>query len=214
MTAVIAISFLACAEVDEPKQQQEQNPAQQLVGDADAGGSEVKESKANDSVDAGAVENPPVEADAGTSPVVVNEICARGLDFLELANATDQAVDLSGFGVADSEDDGGVKTEDALRFPAGTTVNAGAQVLIMLGRVDAGVTTDCADAGGTCFTARWKVSNSRGEAVHILSPQNERLHSVNYPANGAPAGMSFGRIPDKTGPFQVTNRTPGAANQP
>ena len=85
----------------------------------------------------------------------------------------------------------------------------------MLGRADAGSTTDCADAGvASCFAATFSVSNSNGETVWLLDPSDAvQVHSA-YPANGHASGRSYGRLPDGTGAFVDTARSPGIPNSP
>jgi hypothetical protein len=85
-------------------------------------------------------------------------------------------------------------------------------VLVVLGAADAGATTECLDAGGSCFAATFKVSNSRGETVWLLDPGGTVEQQQNYPMNAVPSGFSYGRFPDGTGAFGQTTPTPGAAN--
>lgn len=159
----------------------------------------------------------PTDRAVGTGRVVINEIRGRGDNWVELHNVGDGAYDLSGFRVADSDADGGApRTDEALRFPAGTTLGAG-EYLFLLGNVaDAGVarTAACADAGvATCFHMSWSISNSRGETVWLLDPGGATIASQNYPMDAVPSGQTYGRLPNGTGPFTATRPTPGAANQ-
>lgn len=159
----------------------------------------------------------PTDRPAGAGRVVINEIRGRGDNWVELHNVGDGAYDLSGFRVADSDADGGApRTDEALRFPAGTTLGAG-EYLFLLGNVaDAGVgrTSACADAGvATCFQMHWSISNSRGETVWLLDPGGATIASQHYPMDAVPSGQTYGRLPNGTGPFTATRPTPGAANQ-
>lgn len=147
---------------------------------------------------------------------VVNEICSRGgNEYIELYNAGAAAKDLSGYGVCDTQSDGGPYASRALVFPAGTTVPSHGFVLVLLGRTDAGSTTDCIDGGVTsCFETTWSISNGNGETAWLLDGTGAVESSTVYPANGHASGRSYGRIPDGTGAFADTARTPGAPNAP
>ncbi|WP_437736052.1 lamin tail domain-containing protein [Sorangium sp. So ce1335] len=151
-----------------------------------------------------------------TTTVVVNEISARGGDWIELGNPGEAAADLGGFGLCDADDIGQCNTADALRFPEGTQLAPG-EYLLVLGdqAVEAGPgphTTCLADGPSTCFYATWKVSASRGETVFLVSPDNQVLAELAYPIEAAADGQTWGRLPDLTGEGAVTAPTPGAAN--
>ena len=76
---------------------------------------------------------------AAAGNVVINEICARGCDYVELFNAGAGTADLSSWALADSDPDGGaIKLSEAVRFTAGTTLTPG-QYLLVLTKV----TDDC-----------------------------------------------------------------------
>lgn len=157
-------------------------------------------------------------SDGGTA-AVINEICARGgNEYVELYNPGATAKDLSGYGFCDSDPDGGGPyLSRALRFPSGASLASHGFLLIALGRADAGAgpTTNCLDAGATtCFEASFNISNSLGETAWVLDEQSAVHAYTFYPANGHDAGSSYGRLPDGTGAFQQTSRTPGVANAP
>jgi hypothetical protein len=146
--------------------------------------------------------------------VVLNEICARGSDFLELYNTGSTAADVTGYAVAGSlSDGGGVAMNSALTFPSGTSIAPSGYLLVVLGQADAGYSNDCLDGGpSTCFSASFKVSNSRGEVVWLLGPGGSVEQQQQYPMNAVPSGYSYGRFPDGTGSFGQTTPTPGRAN--
>ncbi|MBL8955553.1 MAG: lamin tail domain-containing protein [Myxococcaceae bacterium] len=148
--------------------------------------------------------------------MVFNEICSRsGDEYLELYNAGAAARDLTGYGVTDSLPDGGPYASRAVIFPATTTLAPGGFLLVMLGRATAGPTTGCGDAGATsCFGTTFNVSNMNGETVWLLDPTGAVDVSTAYPINGHASGRSYGRVPDGTGPFMDTRRTPGVMNAP
>jgi hypothetical protein len=151
-----------------------------------------------------------------TGSPVLNEMVARGgNEYVEIYNPGAQSFDLSGYAVTDSHADGGLDMGDALHFPSGTSLPSHGFLLLMLGRADAGAgaTTNCA-GGSSCWQAAWSISNSKGETVWILDPQSQVFDQVHYPIDGADAGRSYGRLPDGTGAFQETSKTPGAPNMP
>jgi hypothetical protein len=157
-------------------------------------------------------------ADAAALPLVVNEIRSKGKEFVELYNPTSAAIDLSGTKVADATDpDGCPKVADALVFPANTSLPSGGYLVVFTGQTDAGngVQTACFDAGvANCFYANYKISNTTGETLFVLTSADAVVTSGYYPPGAADSGQSWGRLPNGTGSFTVNTPTPGAANQP
>ena len=154
-----------------------------------------------------------------TTTVVVNEISAKGADWIELGNAGTGPADLSGLGLCDSDENGACNTADALRFPEGTQLAPGAYLLILGDQVPEdgpGPHTACLTDGGpsSCFYATWKVSASRGETVYLISESDKVLAKLEYPIEAAADGQTWGRLPDLTGEGAATAPTPGAANTP
>lgn len=150
--------------------------------------------------------------------VVINEIQAQNEDYVELVNIGSAAFDLSGYGVADSLSTGGPKLDAAARFPAGTTLGAGDRLLLVAEQdpvASVGPHDICLTTGGpsSCYYATWGISAANGEKLYLLGPDDAVAGEAAYPMNGAPAGSSWGRLPDGTGDFQVTALTPGAVNQ-
>lgn len=153
----------------------------------------------------------------GTGDLVVNEIDAN-LDWVELYNKGDGAFDLGGLSLADSDGAGGPKLDEAIIFPAGTTIAAGASLFI-LGKQDAVVSpgeqepqTECAPGTSPCFYAPFGLSDGDGDEIFLLD--GERLVSSSaYPPAAAADGETWCRVPDGTGEFQVCTPTPGAANE-
>lgn len=158
--------------------------------------------------------------DAGTDAgsvdlggVVVNEVALNGGDFFELYNAGSTSVDLSGFKVADLNDStGGPKLLDALTLPSGTTLAPGAFLLFLEGTVG-GKTTSCGDAGvASCFLVTFGLSYGSGDALFILDSTNTIRLRTDVAAGVHATGKSWGRLPDGTGAFTETERTPGQPN--
>lgn len=156
----------------------------------------------------------------GSAPtgVVINEISAKGEDWIELANAGATSADLGGKGLCDSDDSGACNFVGVIRFPAGTTLAPGEHLLIVGNKeADAGVGpfTDCLATGGpaTCFYVTWKVSASKGEKVHYIGTDDLPIDEVLYPMNAVLDGQTWGRVPDLTGNFAANKPTPGASNE-
>lgn len=151
-----------------------------------------------------------------TTTVVVNEISARDGDWIELGNPGPETADISGYGLCDSDSNGVCSTAEALRFPDGTQIEPGGYLIVLgdqLAEAGPGPHTACLPEGpSTCYYATWKVSATRGETVFLISQSNEVLARMDYPAEAAPDGQSWGRIPDLTGTPTATVPTPGAAN--
>lgn len=147
--------------------------------------------------------------DPKNTPLVVNELLAKGSEFFELYNTSSTAIDLSGLSVADTDDDGGCpKTSAALTFPQGTSIAGGAYIVVNTGQAMAG---QC-DAG--CFNATYKISNGTGETIFVLGTGGDITTTGTYPPNAAPAGKSWARLPNGTGDFAAGTPSPGAANIP
>jgi hypothetical protein len=152
--------------------------------------------------------------------VVINEICAKGDDWVELLNPTDSEVDLGGFGLCDDVDPSAGSECDlatALRFASGTKLAAGAYLLIVGDQdVSAGVGpySTCLAGGGpsVCYYVSWKVSASNGETLHLVDADDQVVDEARYPADAVPSGETWGRLPDGKGGFSANAPTPGAAN--
>jgi hypothetical protein len=158
---------------------------------------------------------------APPSHAVINEISAKGGDWVEILNPGGAPLDLSGFGLCDDVDPAAGSECDkatAARFPKGTTLPPGGYLLVV-GNQPAGdgvgPHVDCLADGGptTCFYATWKVSSSSGETVHLVDADDAPIDEVHYPADAVPSGETWGRLPDGTGIFAANLPTPGAPNQ-
>jgi hypothetical protein len=154
--------------------------------------------------------------DASALAVVVNEIRAKGAEFVELYNPTSNAIDLSGVKVADTIADSGCpKISEALVFPNGTSLPSGQYVVVRTSSGDAGGPfADCIDAGIPCWQATWGISNSQGESVFILTGGDVIATTGYYPPLAVDSGLSWGRLPNGTGSFAANTPTPGGPNQP
>lgn len=163
-------------------------------------------------------------AAAPTSPsttVAFNEISAAGDEWLELYNTGSSDFDLGNYAIADTDKTTGEpRTTKAMRFPSGTKLPKGGFVLVLLGKSNSTPGPYSADAclpgvAVGCFYALFSVSQTRGEALHLLAPDNTSVLNVIYPANldfEAGAELSACRVPDGTGDFTTCAQTPGANN--
>lgn len=156
---------------------------------------------------------PDTPFDAAGLNVVVNEVKASGSgsDYAEIFNAGATTVDLSGWGLTGTEDSG--LFSPPIRFSAGEKLAPGEHLLVLAGMVPApaGPQTVC---GGParCYYASWGISQSRGETLRLLYPDDTIANEVKYPMNGHADGQTWGRLPDGASVFSVMKPTPGAAN--
>ncbi len=162
--------------------------------------------------DTAKTDSAPLDADAGESKVVINEVRASGGgDYLELFNAGTAEADLGGFGVTGTEDSGAFSTP--IRFSAGEKLAPGGHLLILAGMTVApsGPQTAC---GGPprCYFAPWGISQSRGETLRLVRIDDSVVNEVAYPIDGHADGQSWGRLPDGSSTFSVMKPTPSAAN--
>jgi hypothetical protein len=138
--------------------------------------------------------------------LVINEMAGTGADFVEILNTGTGEANLSGYGVTDSDSGGNPRPTRAARFPMGTVLRPGGYALVYLESNCPGTVTV------PCVRAEVGIGHTSGDRVHVLSPTDQSVVSERYPATAAPSGRSYGRIPNGTGAFQVTLRTPGAVN--
>jgi hypothetical protein len=153
--------------------------------------------------------------------VVFNEINAVGDEWLELYNGGDAEADLSSYAVADTDKTtGAARLSKAMRFPAGTKIAKGGFELVLLNKSNSTPGPYAADAclpgvSQGCFYALFSLSESRGEAVHLLASDDSEVSSSIYPVDlafEAGAGLTACRVPDGTGGLTTCAATPGASN--
>lgn len=157
-----------------------------------------------------------------SSTIAFNEISAAGDEWLELYNTGSSDFDLGNYAIADTDKTTGApRTNKAMRFPVGTKLPKGGFVLVLLGKSNSTPGPYSAElclpgVAVGCFYALFSVSQTRGEAVHLLAPDNTSVANVIYPADldfEAGADLSACRVPDGTGEFTSCTQTPGAANR-
>ena len=153
--------------------------------------------------------------------IAVNEMSGAGVEWLELYNSGNGALDLSSYAVADTDKTtGAARVSKAMRFPVGTKIPKGGFLLVLLNKSNSTPGPYAADAclpgvALGCFYALFSISEARGEAVHLLAPDNSEVSSTVYPADlafDAGAGLTACRIPDGTGDLTTCTPTPGTAN--
>lgn len=127
-------------------------------------------------------------ASAADADVRINEFSSNSPDFVELINTGSGAVDLSGWVLKDNTEN------NSLTFASGTTL-AGGQIRGLSGEA-----------------VEFVFGLGNGDAVRLFNAGGTLIDSFAYPAH-PPAGKSYGRCPDGTGPFVITDSaTKGAAN--
>lgn len=147
--------------------------------------------------------------------LVINELSASGDDWIELFNGGADTLDLGGLAIADADDAGKPKADDAVTIPAGTTLASGAYLFILADQ-DASLPDlqDVCDPGpAPCLHAGFGISGG-GDTLFVLDTDGGVLASVVYPADATVDGESWARLPNGTGEFGVASPTPGAVNAP
>ncbi|MBE0678749.1 MAG: lamin tail domain-containing protein [Bacteroidales bacterium] len=139
----------------------------------------------------------------GAPSIVINEIFSRGvdpeLDWIEVYNNSDVAVNISGYKIYDSGGQSGSKAK--MEFPAGTILPARGFYAIVV------------DDAATAFPAGSNFGlSSGGEEVWLESSSGFVIDDVTFPAM-TDATYSYGRKPDgSTNWFIFTARTKGTSN--
>lgn len=129
--------------------------------------------------------------------VVVNEVVAAaadgGPDWIELYNGGAAAADIGGWVLRDDDD------THAWTVPDGTTVPAGG--FLVLSETDG--------AGGAGF----EFGLGAADRVRLFDPAGALVDETAWTELAAPAGQSWGRWPDGSGPFATLEApTPGQPN--
>lgn len=143
---------------------------------------------------------------AADHSVYINEICTQNKacladsygvysDWIELYNAGNSPVDLSGYGLSD-------KAEEPLRwvFPSGTTIAAGERKIVFA--------SNQASNGNELHTGFGLSKN--GETLVLSNPQGNILQQVEVPTLAEDS--TYGRTPDGSAVFEVMQATPGKPN--
>lgn len=214
-------AFVACSSSSDPPPASTSDAGSSGEAGASSSSSSSSSSSGSSGKDAG---DPPLSPDG----VQINEIAAKGEEWVELFNGTTDTKDLSGWTVADEDKDGGPKLAESVKLPPGTTLGPSTYVVVVGGAKadDAGVVvTDAGDggdaglppcpgpAGTRCFYASFGVSAKNGEHIYLLRPDQTLSAEAVLPANAVnAAGETWSRIPNGTGKFALGVATPAAAN--
>ena len=206
----LAAIFAACAEARTP------GPYEGGSGGGGTGGQTTTASSGGGGA-GGQPTTTTTVAGGAALPLVINEISATDVEFVEIVNPSSKPVDLGGLALADTDTvDGGPKIADAARFPKDTTIQPGEHLVILCGQSagdGVGPHDKCGSGGpDTCFYATWGVSAKNGEKVFLLSADDAVIMDADYPPDAAATGDTWGRFPDVTGDFAETASTPGTAN--
>jgi len=150
----------------------------------------------------------------GSSDIVVNEISGSD-DWIELYNRGTAPFDLGGLTLADQETPGVPKADEAIIFPAGTTVAPGGYLFILAKQDTAPAgevqpQTTCAPGPSPCFYAPFGISATDGDAIFVLDGST-LVASAEFPAAAVPDTQSYCRLPDG-GALSACTPTPGATN--
>jgi hypothetical protein len=145
--------------------------------------------------------------------LVINEISADGDDWIEILNAGSAEIDLTGLRIADAEEPGVPKVDEAVAIPDGTTLPAGAYLFVLADQDPAaeGLQDVCAPGPAPCLQAGWGLSKD-GDEVFLLGEGDAIVATAAFVAGSAPEGQAWGRLPDGTGDFAATAPTPGGPN--
>lgn len=137
------------------------------------------------------------DAGGGAGRLVVNEVVATALDggpdWVELFNGGDAAVDISGWALRDEDD------AHEYFFPDGSSLPPGGYLVVEAAVVE----------GGEGFP----FGLGGADAVRLFDTEGVLVDQTAWVEGAAPAGRSWGRYPNGTGPFATLSApTQGALN--
>ena len=148
----------------------------------------------------------PVSQVSAASSVTINEVCPKNstyaapdggmYDWIELYNSSNNAVDISGWGISDKED-----TPYRFTFPSGTSIQAGERKIVF-----------CDGTAGETNSAiaPFGLSTS-GETLTLTDASGNIASQVTF--EDMAKDTSYGQYPDGSGEFYVLGTTPGATNR-
>ena len=138
------------------------------------------------------------EVMASNSETVTLVSSAGFTDWVEIYNATDHVVDLSGCGLSDN-----LSRARKWQFTQGTYINPGEYKIVYL---DGDVSKDT----GTAPHASFKLAKSGGEVLCLSDPTGRIYDKIVLPE--IPTDISYGRTTGLAGFFYYDTPTPGAQN--
>lgn len=145
-------------------------------------------------------------ADSAYAGLVINEVCSTNKnslkaadgtspDWIEIFNAGDREIDLSGVGVSD-----GNKNRFKFTFPSGTSIPSGAYIILFCDDIDS-VTGE--------LHAAFKIS-AAGETIYLTAPDGSDIDTVALPE--LDSDITYGRYANGSSDFALLNPTPGQSN--
>ena len=140
------------------------------------------------------VDGPVVQPVPEPSGLVINEVAAKGdpLDWVELHNASDAPIDLSGYLLADDLED----PDKRVAFPSDTMLEPGAYLQVQLDK-----------DGWPGFAL------GSDEEVAIWTADGQLVDQADWEEGQSGEDASFARVPDANGGFRtVANPSPGEPN--
>lgn len=139
---------------------------------------------------------------SAASGVCISEIMAspteQNYDWVEIYNASAQAVDLSNYGLSDDPD-----KPRRWQFPQGTTIQPGEYMGIFLSGTESGTLNGY-------LNADFALSAEGGYTVTLSDPSGRIFDAVYVPKQYG--GISYGRVSGQSGFFFFESGTPGSAN--
>lgn len=121
-------------------------------------------------------------------------------DYVEIFNASENVVDLSGWGLSDN-----VNWPRKWQFPQGASIWPGEYKVILLDK------SESAGTDASSLHASFSLSRAGGEMMTLSDPEGNVLDRVYVPV--MPSDISYGRTWGASGFFYYAEPTPGAQNQ-
>lgn len=144
---------------------------------------------------------------AESSGIVINEICAKNTsfaaadgnfyDWIELYNSTADTINISGYGLSDSQ-----KNPYKFTFPDNTVINGGERLIIFCDSKVTGLNGQ--------FVAPMGLSTN-GETITLTNKDGVTVDTVTFGV--MEADVTYGRVPDGSDEFAFMNMTPDAPNE-
>lgn len=151
----------------------------------------------------------PEQTEPSAKPsLVLNEINSSPDDWIELMNTGAETLDISGFELRDNSDD------HRWRFPDGSTIAAGK--LMVVDAKSNGLVYDDQTKSFADGTFEEAIGIGSGDSIRLYDKGGKLLDEYSWTEHasydGDPAKASYGRYPDGTGEFRLTQETKGTAN--
>ena len=149
---------------------------------------------------------PQLSLKADYSKIMINEVCAKNTtissndgkfyDYIELYNPTGNDVDISGYGLSDTED-----KPFKFQFPGGSVLKAGSRTVVYLDSKEFKLDGE--------YTASFGISTD-GETITLCAPDSSVVDKVTF--GYLDSDTSYGRRSDGADTFAVLSMSPGREN--